>query len=443
VGAFVALTVLVIVSAYLTAPPVLQSGSQQQVAPPRENVTVVTAHGFETTDSRNVLAAIDTDGTILYYDEAYDNYFDVDPSPAGKYTVLYVAQNDIGAGDCGGDTGCTVNFVERVNLTTGEKTRLFSRVRPRTAEPYFHDVDRIAVDRFLVGDISQDRVFVLNTTTGVEPWAWSVQAAFDTQSGGSYPEDWTHLNDVDQIDDGRVMLSLRNHDQVVFIDGEEGLQDSWTLGSDDSHDVLFEQHNPDYIPADRGGPAILVADSENDRVVEYERHDGAWKRTWTWRDSQQSWPRDVDRLPNGHTLITDTHGNRVIEVGRNGEVTWSLSISSPYDAERLRTGAGSAGGHTATALDLSSRRVASSERADPSAVARFRLWVTALLPSKLVSAISFIAPPWLGFFEVGLLFVTIVLGAVQLGLELYWTGWVQDRFGAVIELVSERVSEDE
>jgi hypothetical protein len=74
--------------------------------------------------------------------------------------------------------------------------------------------------------------------------------------------------------------------------------------------LFYEQHNPDYIPEERGGPAVLVADSENGRVVEYGRTpgngtpvtDGTWERTWQWRDGRLQWPRDADRLPNGGWL---------------------------------------------------------------------------------------------------------------------------------------------
>src|SRR5699024_11539652 len=90
---------------------------------------------------------------------------------------------------------------------------------------------------------------------------------------------------------------------------------------------------------------ILVADSENERVVEYERvggpaGNGTWKRTWTLTGFD--WPRDADRLPNGNTLITDTLNQRVVEVTPTGEGVWEYTAPwAPYDAERLsaaRTG---------------------------------------------------------------------------------------------------------
>ncbi|MFC7195040.1 hypothetical protein ACFQL4_10875 [Halosimplex aquaticum] len=151
-------------------------------------------------------------------------------------------------------------------------------------------------------------MFVLNTTTKEIEWEWEAQTDFPLSGGGPYPNDWTHVNDIEVLPDGRFMVSLRNQDQVVFLKQGTGLLENQTLGAEDDHDVLYEQHNPDFIPAERGGPAVLVADSENDRVVEYQREGGNWTRTWKWSDGTVDWPRDADRLPNGNTLIVDSNG---------------------------------------------------------------------------------------------------------------------------------------
>jgi hypothetical protein len=39
------------------------------------------------------------------------------------------------------------------------------------------------------------------------------------------------------------------------------------LGAEDEYDTLYEQHNPDYIPEERGDPAILVAKSQNNQLL--------------------------------------------------------------------------------------------------------------------------------------------------------------------------------
>lgn len=49
-------------------------------------------------------------------------------------------------------------------------------------------------------------------------WEWDAQRDFLTSSGGAYPKDWTPVNDVGVLKDGRIMVSLRNQDRVVFLD---------------------------------------------------------------------------------------------------------------------------------------------------------------------------------------------------------------------------------
>jgi hypothetical protein len=131
-----------------------------------------------------------------------------------------------------------------------------------------------------------------------------------------------------------LLLSPRNFDQVLLVNRTTG-DVEWTLGSDGDFETLRQQHNPDYLENEAGQSTVLVADSENQRVVEYERADGTWTRTWTL-EGQLDWPRDADRLPNGNTLVTDSKHDRVIEVTPDGEVVWE--VYGPwlvYDAERL------------------------------------------------------------------------------------------------------------
>jgi uncharacterized protein (TIGR03382 family) len=133
------------------------------------------------------------------------------------------------------------------------------------------------------------------------------------------------------------MVSVRNFDQVVAVN-RSTKELEWTLGEDDRSAVLDEQHNPDYIETEDGRAAVLVADSLNDRVVEYTREDDGWTRTWVLRGGGLNEPRDADRLPNGNTLVSDRRGDRVLEVTPEGEVVWEVYTPwQPYDAERLGT----------------------------------------------------------------------------------------------------------
>lgn len=343
----------------------LDYGNRSTFSDLRPNeVTVLSVQQTPHTDSK--LAAVDMDGNVVYFNDSYTQYMDIDPVPAGRWTVMYVANERLNESECSAVTSCRRIVVERVNISTGETDLLYSQTRPEydkqfTATEQWHDIDRINSSHILVADISRDNVFIVNTSSGVITWQWEAQNDFPIAGGGRYPYDWTHVNDVELLDDGRIMVSLRNQDQVVFINRTSGLVEGWTLGSDDEYGTLYEQHNPDYIPPEMGGPAVVVADSQNNRIVEYQRVDGRWVQSWVWKDGQLAWPRDADRLPNGNTLIADTAGDRVLEINRRGNIAWQLDVRALYDAERLGTGDESEGGQSAESLDLQSTRRGASD----------------------------------------------------------------------------------
>jgi hypothetical protein len=208
-----------------------------------------------------------------------------------------------------------------------------------------------------------------------------------------------------------------------------------TLGSDGAHGTLYEQHNPDYIPRQSGGPAVLVAGSENNRVVEYQRTQDGWTRTWMWQDLRLQWPRDADRLPNGNTMITDTNGGRVLEVAPNGSVVWSVEVAFPYEAERLGTGDESEGGPSARRERVDSRNADRRNRETPpnetdttapdrsgsrgttGLVERVLLRVKGLVSGPAFSAVNYVLPNWVGPLQllglVGLLVALPLWGVIE------------------------------
>ncbi len=401
----------VLVHGYVTA-PTTASAADVPRPDPRDGITVVSESA-----KFGTLIAWNPDGSLLYYDDDHTKYFDVDPVAGTATTVEYVAVDTIhSAGPRCRDPPCTRNVVERVNLSTGAIREIYARYDAKEHAAEWHDHERVDSDRILVADMIHDQVVRVNTTTELVDWRWDGQSDFDVTTGGPYPDDWMHLNDVEVLPDGRIMVSLRNHDQIVFLDPVRGLQTNWTLGADDDHDILYEQHNPQYIPADRGGPAVVLADSENGRVLEYQRQDGTWNRTWHWADDRLQWPRDADRLPNGHTLVADTHGKRVLEIDRDGDVVWSVPVSHPYDVERL----GVSGGESAARLGLTSRTADSASETGFDPLGILGDLVTAVLPSRLVNAVIYVAPVWMGRVQYFAIAIGVVTTVIWLGLEVRW-----------------------
>jgi len=421
------------------------------VAPPGSGVTVVATDANQWVSgqagprSTSQLVAIDADGSVFFTNGSHDRYWDLEPVDGGGADVVEYVYSDHLEGDVCADAGgpgrhavdadtweayerernpaaCTRNGIERVNLRTGEVTRMWSRVTPGQAASRYHDADRLDEHRLVVADIYLDRVMIVNATSGDIEWTWNATEEFSTETGGPYPTDWTHINDVEALEDGRFFVSLRNQDQVVMVD-REGAVDGWTLGAEDRHPVLHEQHNPDYLPESAGGPALLVSDSENNRVVEYERAAGDWRRTWRWQDGRLQWPRDADRLPNGHTLVTDSNGNRVFEVDEGGGIVWSVDVAFPYEAERLGSGVESTGGPAAARAGLDSH--------SPTLVDTFWITVKGVLPGKYLNGMMYLTPTWMGVAELLALLIGIGVAVAWAILELAWAvlpryrGWIE------------------
>ncbi|QSW99317.1 aryl-sulfate sulfotransferase [Haloterrigena alkaliphila] len=443
----IGLAVLVLLSAAVVvngAAGGLSTASEEAVprAPPTENHTVVTESGRAGT-----ITAYEPDGDVLYYNNSRTKYFDVDPVEGDPLTVEYAATDTIHTeGPTCSDPPCARNVIERVDLETGDVEIVYERYDHKETAAEWHDADRIDERHVVVADIVADQVFIVDTETEVVEWLWDAQSDFALESGHAFPNDWAHINDVEYVDEGRhegrIMVSMRNQDQVVFLDREEGVVENWTLGSENEYEILHEQHNPDYIPESRGGPAIVVADSENGRVQEFQREDGEWTRTWQWEDDRIQWPRDADRLPNGKTLITDTHGNRVLAVDESGEVVWQVESTMPYDAERLETGAESEGGQSARELGLESRTVDDGDA--ETGAGGFRpvefvgSIVESILPHRLYNALIFVAPVWVGVTEAAAVVVGVAAGLTWAGLETAW--WLRD---ANVAFRSPIVREDE
>ena len=427
------------------------------------NLTIVGTQGFYASDEQAELVAFDRNGDVAYYDDTYRVYFDVDPVPDRRYTVEYLASKHLDGADCANVSTerCTYNVFKRVNLTTGEEREVYGEVTPRIYSARWHDIDRVNNSHIVVADILRDSLRLVNTTTDETEWEWSAEADFDRDVGGA-DGDWTHINDVEVTPDGRYMVSVRNMDRVVFVEPGEGVDEDWTLGREDDYDVLYEQHNPDYIPPSEGGPAITVADSENSRILEYERvdpetgepttaADGEWRRSWGWQDSRVQWPRDADRLPDGDTLLVDTHGDRVAEIAPDGSVVWSVTVGMPYDVERLGTGDESAGGPSMGALREargtteggSGSRAGvgvpliqpANEDADPNAVPPTGqlthpdrtvielVWVRlkGVTPSIVVNGLLYAAPSWVRFTDLAFGALALLTALTWVGAELYWS----------------------
>jgi hypothetical protein len=298
-----------------------------------DSTTLFTIQGARGSNkTTTMLVSVAPDGTVGVYDVSADNRrwaYDVEPLANGNLLLS--------------TTRPGVSYVDEVDPYSGERVGAV-----RFGDVFdSHDADLINGDEIVINDMSQegdDGLVVYNLTRREVVWEYRFANHtddFPKTGGGEYGGDWTHNNDVDVVDDGVFMVSVRNFDQVVAIN-RSTKEIEWRLGEDDNHSILNEQHNPDYIHSEDGNDAVLVADSQHDRVVEYERTDDGWNRTWVLEGGVLNDPRDADRLPNGNTLIADRYGDRIIEVTPEGDIVWEFYAPwQPYDAERVGTGDGS------------------------------------------------------------------------------------------------------
>jgi hypothetical protein len=218
---------------------------------------------------------------------------------------------------------------------------------------YVHEINEMPNGHLMIADTGYDRVFEINYPDKDVVWEWKpedidwedVNSAWDSDHYFNNPTtyDWTHLNDVDFKNYSTwtgMLVSIRNFDLVVEVNFTSARNYSearaddivWYYGDYQDHDLLFHQHNPEYI--DNGN--IMIADSENQRIIEvnYITKDVVWKY-----DEGLVWSRDCDELEDDRLLITDV--DRVFEINKvTKEVLWEYEgeLMTAYEADRLDNG---------------------------------------------------------------------------------------------------------
>lgn len=200
-----------------------------------------------------------------------------------------------------------------------------------------HDAEMLPSGDVLVADMEFESIFILNLSTEERTWTWNASDHYDAPADPT-KEDWLHINDVDYIGEERYLVSVRNANQLVIVKRGEGVVE--VINEDGDPAVMNEQHNPQWL----GDGRVLVADSENNRVVELHRNESTaeWEVSWVVQRTggmALDWPRDADRLPNGRTVITDSRNDRVVVVDENGTLVRSYGTTPlPYEADILPHG---------------------------------------------------------------------------------------------------------
>lgn len=345
------------------------------------------------------LLAVDrTSNSIIWRHDSYSRYYDVDV--LSRSTILFVAINKSGT------------YAIQYNWVNDNVVMSF-RVPCDT-----HDVDKIEGDKYVIADKCKTPeshgFYIYDKGENTTVYNWTFADHYNRSSGDAYQKDWTHMNDIDSFHNGtQFLVSPRNFDRIMLINRSDSSV-AWVLGKEDELSILNRQHQPILLRED---PAtVLVADSRNDRVVEYQRSRRGWNRTWSYNGVV--WPRGILRLSNENTIIVASGGDRVIEVTPEKEIIWSYQVSqqaglrNPYDIAKLNT--------SDEMPTMDGIEDDSNWRVNP-IIREYR---------HGYQIMTFAAPAFIGWLEYNLLLVLFssvgVWAVIELGFQSkkYWTSWL-------------------
>lgn len=176
-------------------------------------------------------------------------------------------------------------------------------------EKVSHDADRLPNGNTLVvwggrDEIRDAQVKEINPK-GKTVWAWYAKDHFyKPPFKDIYREGWTHVNAVTRLPNGNTIISLRNFDLTVEVDPRGSVV--WSF---DWKPFGNNPHEPEIQP--NGNILIAVhRHPEWDMAIEIDRKTG--EVVWQFTKPRMRITRDVDRLPNGNTLIVA--GTEIFEV---------------------------------------------------------------------------------------------------------------------------------
>ena len=331
------------------------------------------------------------DGGLAWQSEE-TMYFDVTPLENGRVLAAFARD---GADDCGELTAPCARTGYRV-LSPGDGVTSEWSFPVRTAiNSEVHDVEPLPGGGVVLADMDHERVLVVRD--GEVTWSWNASSRYDPPADPTRT-DWLHMNDVDRIGDGRFLVSVRNANQLLVLQRGEGVVE--VINRDDDDDgrlrgdpgVIHQQHNPQWL----GDGAVLVADSENHRVVELHRTADGWEPAWVLTGAAGEafdWPRDADRLPGGETLVTDTRNARLLLVDEAGA---TLAVHR-FDYRTLPYEADVPGGEPVGGPRYAVSNESTTPAASPDAVTPRELPV--LTPALRALSAAVRLPRWFGEFH--------------------------------------------
>ncbi|TET09347.1 hypothetical protein E3J84_05205, partial [Candidatus Aerophobetes bacterium] len=164
--------------------------------------------------------------------------------------------------------------------------------------------------------------------------------------------DWTHTNTVQALPEnkwydagdkrfkpGNILLSLRNL-SVIFVVDKESKEVVWTY-TGDYNGGLAGQHEPHMIEKGLPGEGNILIFDNGAPPLKNLRHCGqsyvleinpvSKNLVWRYENGEKFFSKfrsNMQRLPNGNTLICESEGPRSFEVTSEKEIVWEYAV--PY-----------------------------------------------------------------------------------------------------------------
>ena len=160
--------------------------------------------------------------------------------------------------------------------------------------------------------------------------------------------DYAHGNSLEYDDDGNILLSSRHMDEVTKISRTTG-EVIWRMGGKNNQFTFLNdtigfshQHDVRRMP----GGTLTMFDNGNyhqppcSRAVEYrvDEVNKTVELTWEYRNDPSIFAPatgNVQRLPNGNTLISWGQENTITEVRPDGSKTMEMSYSPEFTTYRV------------------------------------------------------------------------------------------------------------
>lgn len=152
----------------------------------------------------------------------------------------------------------------------------------------------------------------------------------------------SEVNTVQRLADGRTMFTEAGEwPRILVVDAKGAIVRETPIASQ-----VADHHMESRMARVLPNGHVLVPQLLDRVVREYTPEGRIVAEFRTPDEPKDAWPFTAIRLPDGHTLVTCTHGNLVVEFDAKGAVAWQVSnadlgpplLNDPCGAQRLPNG---------------------------------------------------------------------------------------------------------